>query len=854
MLNRRRVGRVSALLLVLTSGSALAQVGIENPRPFGDGGLMTPAGTTVTLDATQRQALRDAFAWGAGDASILGAPLTPRASFVALAGLKERTDYLNVKVKSRAQMIGQVVQSSPDLQTAPADARAAQAEAQFASLILRAEQRMQGARDRLAPSLRQGYSDIDSYSVKIPAGVSAEVVAEALMLTGDYEYVSMDWLCHPADTLPNDPNLNLQWYHDEDRINTPAAWDYTQGESSTIIAVCDSGVDLDHPDLQAALVPGYNATSNLAQVDGGNVNDDVNGHGSLVAGSAAAIGNNGIGVSGVGWNFGIMPVRVSDRADGTALISEILEGARWASDNGAYAVNCSFGGAEDSAVRSSGGHIRQEGHLLVFAAGNDGLANQTNDWADVTIVGGSNSNDSWVSWSHTGVGIDCIAPAVSIRTTNRTGGYGYSTGTSFAAPITAGALALVHDANPMLSADEVEFMLLNTCDDKETPGEDDRTGWGRINVGRAVYDAINGPSITSLPFEDSFTGTELSSQWRNPVGDVEHSDAGVDEPSAPYALNLDDADSIESIAIRAGVIGGQTGEVRFWTQHRGAEAGESLVVEYNDLLLGWSVLDTIDSDGSNQDAFVLRRYVLPPFGAHDELMLRFSAQGSDTSDDWYIDDVAVRAFTANDLPWEDGFEDGITATLDWASSDAVATTDASNTPEGTMSAKLLGGQSMTSADVDVTTPPSTVWIRYRVEHQGVESGESLLVEYKDFLGAWRVLETLASDGIDETSFELRQLALPIFGFGANTALRFTNQGDDGDDAWYIDDVAITTEFVEDTGCPADLNGDGMLNFFDVSEFLTAYNGMDPAADFNDDGVFNFFDVSAFLTDFNAGCP
>ena len=171
-----------------------------------------------------------------------------------------------------------------------------------------------------------------------------------------------------------------------------------------------------------------------------------------------------------------------------------------------------------------------------------------------------------------------------------------------------------------------------------------------------------------------------------------------------------------------------------------------------------------------------------------------------------------------------------------------------------MSAKLVGGQSMTSADVDVTSPPSTVWIRYRVEHQGVESGESLLVEYKDFLGAWRVLETLASDGIDETSFELRQIALPIFGFGANTALRFTNQGNDGDDAWYIDDVAITTEFVEDTGCPADLNGDGMLNFFDVSEFLTAYNAMDPAADFNDDGVFNFFDVSAFLTDFNAGCP
>lgn len=854
MFNRRRVGRVSAMLLALASGSTLAQVGIESPRPYGDGGPIIPAGSAITLDTTQQQALREAFAWESRDAFIVGSALSPRVAFEEYPGLKERTDYLNVKVKSQTQMIPQVAQGEPDLQTAPADAGSANAEAAFENLIARVEQRMQEARDRLAPSLREGYSDIDSFSVKIPQGISAELVAEALMRTGDYEYVSMDWLCYPTDTLPNDPNLNLQWYHDADRINTPGAWDYTQGESSTIIAVCDSGVDLDHPDLQAALVPGYNSTDNLAQVDGGNVNDDLNGHGSLVAGSAAAIGNNGVGVSGVGWNFGIMPVRVSNLANGTALLSEILEGARWASDNGAYAANCSFGGAEDSATRSSGGHIRVEGHLLVFAAGNDGLANQTNDWEAVTIVGGSNSSDNWVNWSHTGVGIDCIAPAVSIRSTNRTGGYGYTTGTSFAAPITAGALALVHDANPSLSADEVEFMVLNTCDDKETPGEDDRTGWGRINVGRAVYDAINGPSITNLPFEDSFTDAGLSTQWRNPVGDVANSDAGVNEPSAPYAMNLDDSDSIESIAVRAAPLGGITGEIRFWSQHRGVESGESLLVEYNDLLLGWTALATLESDGSIQDEFVLHRFVMPPFAAHDELKLRFTAMGSDTSDDWYIDDVAVREFTSNALPWEDGFEDGITATLDWASSDAVATTDASNTPEGTMSAKLVGSQSMTSADVDVSNPPSTVWMRYRLQHQGVESGESLLVEYKDFVGTWRTLETIASDGVDQTSFELRQVALPIFGFGANTALRFTNQGNEADDAWYIDDVAISLEFVEDTGCPADLNGDGLLNFFDVSAFLTAYNAMDPVADFNDDGMYNFFDVSAFLTDFNAGCP
>jgi subtilisin family serine protease len=850
---RRRVGRASALCLALASGSVLAQVGIEDLRPYGDGGTSVPAGTPVLLSVSEQRSLRDAFAWDTVDMWIMGSVLTPSVTFEGIPSLKERTDYLNVKVKSSADMIAQVSREGLEIQVAPAQVSRVNAQAQFENLIAQVKQRMQDARDRLTPSLRQGYADIDSYSVKIPEGISAEVVAEALMLTGDYEYVSMDWLCHPTET-PNDPSFGQQWYHASDRINTPAAWDITTGESTTIIAVCDSGVDIDHPDLAAALVPGYNSTEDLAQVDGGSVNDALNGHGTLVAGSAAAIGNNGIGVAGVGWNFGIMPIRVSNRADGTALLSEILEGARWASDNGAYAINCSFGGAEDPETRSSGGHIRLEDHLLVFAAGNDGLANQTNDWENVTIVGGSNASDNWVGWSHTGVGIDCIAPAVSIRSTNRTGGYGFTTGTSFAAPITAGALALVRDANPSLTADEVEFLLLNACDDKEEPGQDDRTGWGRINVGRAVDDAINGPSITNLPFEDRFTDAQLSTQWRNPVGDVGNSDAGVDEPSAPYAMNLDDADAIESIAIRATELALLTGEIRFWTQHRGVEAGESLLVEYNDLIFGWTELDTIESDGTNQDQFTLRRYVLPQLGSHDDFKLRFSAMGSDATDDWYIDDVSVNEFTSNALPWEDGFENGITLLLDWASSEATATSDASNTPEGTMSARLTGSQSMASADVDVSNPPGAVWMRYRVQHQGVESGESLTVEYKDFLGNWQALETIVSDGVDESGFELRQLALPVFGFGGNTGLRFTAQGNETDDAWYIDDVAITTEFVEDEVCSADLTGDGLINFFDVSAFLTAYNANDPAADFNGDGLYNFFDVSAFLADYNAGCP
>ncbi|MEX0876841.1 MAG: S8 family serine peptidase [Phycisphaerales bacterium] len=852
----------AALLLTLAAGQALAQS--QNPAPntptaATHGSLPGANGEPVALNAAQQQSLRQAFNWANRDGTILRSVIVPRQQFIGTAGLKERSGYLNVKVKDRAQMLTQLgaeAQHTPGgTQTRAVDEPNAQADAQarFDAQLASAQARMVEARNRLAPSLREAYDDIDMHSVRIPDGVSAEVAAEALMRTGDYEFVSMDWLCYPADTTPNDPQFGLQWYHAANRIDTVSAWDFTQGDSSTIIAVCDSGVDIDHPDLAAALVPGYNATENLPQVDGGSVNDSLNGHGTLVAGAAAAIGNNNTGISGIGWDFSIMPIRVSNLSNGTALLSNILEGARWASDNGAYSINCSFGGAEDSATRTSGGHIRLEGHLLVFAAGNDGLANQTNDWEKVTIVGASNQADNWVSWSHTGVGIDCIAPGVNIRSTTRTGGYTYTTGTSFSAPITAGALALVHDANPALTADEVEFILLNACDDFMTPGEDNQTGWGRINVGQAVSDAINGPSITALPFEETFPGPDLPLQWRNPVGDVIVSDDAVNPPSGSYALNLDANDSIETIEMRAGVLLGETGEIRFWTQHRGVDAGETLEIEYLGLV-GWATLDTIESDGTNQSDFILRRYVMPGLAAFDGTKLRFTAHTSDGGDDWYIDDVIVRAFEGNTLPWEDSFENGITETLDWTQSDATATDDAANEPDGAFSALLTGQGSMTSAEVAIADTPSAVYMRFYTQHQGVENDESLLVEYKTATGLWNELTTIESDGVDQSQFQLHQIALPVAGYGANTALRFTADGDEADDAWYIDAVAITNDLIVEDPCPADINGDGMVNFFDVSAFLTAYNNQQPDGDFNNDGLFNFFDVSGYLAAFSAGCP
>ncbi len=835
----------------LCSGQSTGQpTGQTTGQPTGQSTAQDTPNTPVALSSAQVQSISTAYNWLDRDAGIVASTITPTTIFIESPGLKERTDYLNVKVKSQTQMIEQITRDAinmPGAQTIGAlniqSARGATIA--FNLRITQADRRLVEARARLAPSLREAFDDIDMHSVKIPAGVSAEVAAEALMQTGDYEFVSIDWLCYPTDTTPDDSLFSTQWHHAFDRLDSIGAWDFTQGSPDTIIGICDSGVDLDHPDLAGALVPGYNAVDNIAQVDGGGVNDDLVGHGSLVAGSAAAIGNNATGVSGVGWNFGIMPIKVANNSGGTAFLSDILEGARWASDNGAYTSNCSFGGAEDPATRSSGGHIRLEGHLLVFAAGNDGLDNQVNDWDKVTIVGASTQSDAWAAWSHTGVGIDCIAPGSNIRSTNRTGGYSYTTGTSFSSPIAAGALMLIHDANPSLDADTVEFLLLNACDDKQAIGEDNQTGWGRINVGRAVEDAIFGPSVTNLPFEEFFPTTVLSNQWRNPIGDV-----FVSSDIGSFALNLDDTDSIETIAIRTAILAGSPGEIEFLYQYRGVEAGETMTIEYLDILTNWSTLVTLTSDGINQTEFTHFRFAMPVLGMHNGFKLRFIANGSDTSDDWYIDDVAVRSFTNNPLPWEEGFEDGITLTLDWAVSSATASTNAINEPDGTMSALLNNQDTMTSANVDVSMAASAVYLRFSTEHIGVEAGESLFVEYKTLVGDWNPLTTIVSDGVDQSAFEPAQISLPFDAYGDTTALRFTADGDEADDSWFIDAIAITTEFI-DTSCPADFTGDGVLNFFDVSAFLQAFNA---GEDYNGDGVTNFFDVSLFLGDFAAGCP
>jgi thermitase len=343
------------------------------------------------------------------------------------------------------------------------------------------------ARARLADRTLRHYPEVDEYVLRVAdrpdgRGDAENRAAAALMRTGDYAYAVPNWRVYPTAT-PNDPSYPGQWHLP--KIQAPQAWDVQKGSPAVVLAFTDTGVDRTHPDLAARRVPGFNAVSNLAEVNGGNL-DDVQGHGTHVAGIAAAIGNNGAGVSGVGWNFKFMMVRVSDAASGSASIEDITQGARWAVDNGARVVSSSYAGVESPSLQTTGAYIKSRGGLYLYAAGNNGANLTSFDHADVIVVGATTSNNTKADFSAYGPAIDVFAPGTSILSTVRGGGYGLKNGTSMATPLANGVAGMIWSVDPTLTPAQVESMLFSNADDLGAAGNDAVFGWGLVNVRRGV--------------------------------------------------------------------------------------------------------------------------------------------------------------------------------------------------------------------------------------------------------------------------------------------------------------------------------------------------------------------------------
>ncbi|MEM2868641.1 MAG: S8 family serine peptidase [Candidatus Bathyarchaeia archaeon] len=281
--------------------------------------------------------------------------------------------------------------------------------------------------------------------------------------------------------VPNDLYYSSQWHLIN--IDAPSAWDISTGSSSVVIAVLDSGVDASHPDLASKLLQGWNFYDNSADTS------DVYGHGTKVAGAAAAIANNGIGVAGVAWLCPILPVRVTDTS-GYTTYSLLSKGLVYAADRGAKVAVISFQIFSGSSLLSAAKYFVDKGGVVVAAAGNTGKYESYSDNPYIISVGATTSSNSIASFSSYGPYVDLVAPGVSIYTTIKGGSYGAVSGTSFSAPIVAGIAALMFSVNPSLSPVDVERILESTAVDLGEPGYDVYYGWGRVNAYAALKAAF----------------------------------------------------------------------------------------------------------------------------------------------------------------------------------------------------------------------------------------------------------------------------------------------------------------------------------------------------------------------------
>jgi thermitase len=318
---------------------------------------------------------------------------------------------------------------------------------------------------------------------------SSAAVMESLRVTGLFAYVERDHYARLGAT-PNDPSFASQWHLT--RIASPAAWDETTGSPAVTVAVIDTGVDGKHSDLKANVMPGWNF------VAGTNDTTDRIGHGTAVAGTIAAAGNNGLGVAGVTWHSRILPLVVVDEND-LATYSDIADAIRYAADQGARVINISVGGpAQSAALQSAVDYAYRKGSLIFAAMMNDGMATPYYPAAcnHVMAVSATDAYDHLASFSNYGAWVTIAAPGYGILTTAVGGGYAFCYGTSFASPIAAGVAALVWSVNAELTAAEVAAILEKSADDLGSKGFDTSFGWGRVNAGNAV--SMARPAVDSV--------------------------------------------------------------------------------------------------------------------------------------------------------------------------------------------------------------------------------------------------------------------------------------------------------------------------------------------------------------------
>jgi hypothetical protein len=353
-------------------------------------------------------------------------------------------------------------------------------------------------------------------------------------------YIEPNFVVHATRT-PNDPALAQEWaMHNTGQtggtagadIDALRAWDITTGSASVLVAIIDSGIDYTHTDLTPNIfVNTAEIPNNHIDDDGNGFVDDVrgwdfvngdndpmddNGHGTHVAGTVGAVGNNGIGVAGVSWNVRLLPVKFLN-SSGSGNVANAISAIEYATRMGARIMNNSWGGGPYSqalfdAIRAAG----DAGALFVAAAGNDGSDNDLTPsypagyaLPNVISVAATDANDQLATFSNYGATtVDLAAPGVDILSTARRGGYILLSGTSMATPHVSGALALMLSRFPDIDPASAKSLLLSHV--QPVPALSGRVAsGGRLS---AYLPLATPDSLPPAPITD-LTLTRTDGQW-----------------------------------------------------------------------------------------------------------------------------------------------------------------------------------------------------------------------------------------------------------------------------------------------------------------------------------------------------
>jgi subtilisin family serine protease len=358
------------------------------------------------------------------------------------------------------------------------------------------------------------------YRIRLPQGVNPD---EAASLYDDLpwvKYAEPNYIVRAA-LIPNDTLYSERqaWYYN--LINAPAGWDIERGEPSVIVAVLDTGVDLEHPDLRDKIWTNAreDPPNGLDDDNNGCVDDlhgcnfllappsadpsDDHGHGTMVAGMIGARSNNAEGVAGVAWGVTLLPVKVLD-SSGAGTSSDVAQGIIYAAKSGARVINLSMARSTPSLALEG---AVQEAHdkygaILVSAAGNEGHAGvgYPAAYRQVIAVGSFGHSDpaARASFSNWGPEIAAAAPGVDVFSTYLADGYAQSLGTSFSAAFVSGLAALLISQDPNRTDDDIRQLLRFTCEDLPDDDAPNWDGWGRIDIGRALDSRVYHAAVPGI--------------------------------------------------------------------------------------------------------------------------------------------------------------------------------------------------------------------------------------------------------------------------------------------------------------------------------------------------------------------